>query len=96
MKPPPKLYKIGEVIRYSDFSRQTIHNYTKMGLIEPEDRTEAGHRLYGPDVFERLEKIKMLKRHRTLEEVKEILENGDGDVISTAAESGEEDDSGNQ
>jgi len=30
---PAKRYRIGELVRYSPFSRQTIHNYTIMGLI---------------------------------------------------------------
>lgn len=30
---PPKLYRIGEVVDYSGVSRQTIHNYTTMGLL---------------------------------------------------------------
>lgn len=71
---PKKLYKIGEVMRYTGLSRQTLHNYTMMGLIGEAERTESGHRLYGEDVFERIDKIKMLQRHRTLREVKEILE----------------------
>lgn len=71
---PPKHFKIGEVMRYSGLSRQTLHNYTMLGLIAPETRTESGHRLYGGDVFDRLKKIEMLKRHRTLSEVKELLQ----------------------
>lgn len=70
---PRKLFKIGEVMKYSGLSRQTIHNYTMMGLIEEAERTESGHRLYPENVFERLEKIKALARHRPLREVKEML-----------------------
>ena len=81
---PPKHYKIGEVMRYSGLSRQTLHNYTMLGLITPVTRTESGHRLYGADVFDRLKKIEMLKRHRTLSEVKEVLQEQD------AAEAGGE------
>jgi hypothetical protein len=72
--PPPKLYKIGEVIRHSGVSRQTLHNYTMMGLIGAAGRTESGHRLYPEAVFARLARIAMLKRHRTLREVKELLD----------------------
>ena len=71
---PPKLYKIGEVMKYSGLSRQTLHNYTMLGLISPVTRTDSGHRLYGAPVFARLKRIEMLKRHRTLTEVKELLE----------------------
>jgi DNA-binding transcriptional MerR regulator len=72
--PPPKLYKIGEVMRYSGLSRQTIHNYTMMGLIREEERTSSGgHRLYPETVFDRLKKIDLLRRHRSLREVQNIL-----------------------
>ena len=74
--PPKKLYKIGEVMRYSGLSRQTIHNYTMMGLIKETERTETGgHRLYPESVFERLKRIDMLRLHRSLREVQEILHN---------------------
>ena len=70
---PRKLFKIGEVMRYSGLSRQTVHNYTMMGLISPVERTDSGHRLYPEDVFEDIERIERLKRHHTLAEVKELL-----------------------
>lgn len=74
---PEKLYKIGEVMKYSKLSRQTIHNYTMLGLIGPADRTDSGHRLYSEDVFDRLEKIQRWKRHHTLAEVKVMLDKMD-------------------
>ncbi len=70
---PRKLFRIGEVIAHSGLSRQTIHNYTMLGLIDAEERTPAGHRLYGEDVFERLERIKQLREQHTLLEVKRIV-----------------------
>ena len=60
-------------MKYSGLSRQTVHNYTMMGLISPAERTESGHRLYPEDVFEDIERIERLKRHHTLAEVKELL-----------------------
>lgn len=71
---PPKFYKIGEVMKYAGLSRQTVHNYTMLGLIVPVSRTDSGHRLYGEDVFDRLKRVEMLKRHRTLSEVKAMLD----------------------
>ena len=71
--PPRKLFKIGEVIRYTGVKRQTLHNYTMMGLIREAERTESGHRLYDETVFGRLDKIAMLRRHRSLREVQELL-----------------------
>jgi len=61
---PPKFYRIGEVVDFSGLSRQTIHNYTTMGLL-PESRwTTGGHRLYDESTFERLNKIAELKAQR--------------------------------
>lgn len=68
-----KLFKIGEVMQYSGLSRQTIHNYTVLGLIREQERTESGHRLYGEKVFQRLERIKALRGKKTLREIREVL-----------------------
>jgi len=70
---PAKLYRIGELVRHTPFSRQTIHNYTIMGLIHESQWTEGGHRLYDESVFERLSKIIELKKTKTLSEVRELL-----------------------
>lgn len=70
---PAKLYRIGELVRYTTFSRQTIHNYTIMGLIREAQWTEGGHRLYDESVFKRLSRIIELKRTRTLWEIRRIL-----------------------
>lgn len=70
---PRKLYKIGEVMRYTGLSRQTIHNYTMLGLLREEERTESGHRLYGEEVFARIERIKALQPTKTLKEILRIL-----------------------
>ena len=73
---PRKLFKIGEVMRYSGLSRQTLHNYTCMGLITETERTESNHRLYGEDVFNRIQTIEDLKKNNTLLEVRTILDEG--------------------
>jgi DNA-binding transcriptional MerR regulator len=70
---PRKLYKIGEVMRYTGLSRQTIHNYTMLGLLTEAERTESNHRLYGEDVFERIERIKELREKKTLKEIIRLL-----------------------
>lgn len=70
---PVKLYRIGEVVRFTPFSRQTIHNYTTMGLINEADWTDGGHRLYDESVFQRLAKIMELRKGKTLAEIKRIL-----------------------
>ena len=71
-----KLYRVGDVIRFSGVSRQTIHNYTAFGLIREEERTASGYRLYGEDVFARLRRIGELKTSHKLREIKKILNAG--------------------
>lgn len=70
---PAKLFRIGEIVRHTPFTRQTIHNYTTMGLIQESDWTEGGHRLYNESVFERLWQIQELRKTKTLIEIREIL-----------------------
>ena len=74
---PAKLYRIGELVRYTPLSRQTIHNYTIMGLIHETQWTEGGHRLYDEAVFEKLSKIVELKKTKTLSEIKRLLSQED-------------------
>jgi DNA-binding transcriptional MerR regulator len=71
---PPKLYHISEIVEYSGVSRQTIHNYTTMGLITESRRTTGGHRLYEEGVFARLDAIENLKRQKkSLREIRAQL-----------------------
>ena len=73
LKIPAKLYRIGEVVTYTPFTRQTIHNYTMMGLIREAQWTAGGHRLYDQSVFEKLSKILQLKKTKSLSEIRQIL-----------------------
>jgi DNA-binding transcriptional MerR regulator len=73
LKVPAKRYRIGDLIRYSPFSRQTIHNYTIMGLIREAEWTQGGHRLYDESVFDRLSRILELKKTKSLTEIRRIL-----------------------
>jgi DNA-binding transcriptional MerR regulator len=73
LKVPAKRYRIGELVRYSPFSRQTIHNYTIMGLIREAEWTQGGHRLYDESVFDRLSRIMELKKTKSLLEIRRIL-----------------------
>jgi len=71
--PPLKRFKIGEVVQYSGLSRQTVHNYTIMGLIQEQGWTEGGHRFYDESVFSRLALIDELKNTQTLREILTLL-----------------------
>jgi DNA-binding transcriptional MerR regulator len=77
LKVPAKRYRIGELVRYSPFSRQTIHNYTIMGLIREAEWTEGGHRLYDETVFDRLSRIMELKESMSLTEIRRVLNEED-------------------
>ncbi|MDD5135150.1 MAG: MerR family transcriptional regulator [Phycisphaerae bacterium] len=70
---PQKLYRIGEVVCHTPYSRQTIHNYTIMGLIKEAAWTEGGHRLYDESVFRKLSKIAELRKTKTLGQIRELL-----------------------
>jgi len=74
---PAKLYRVGEVVSSTPFSRQTIHNYTIMGLIRESQWTKGGHRLYDESVFPRLSKIMELKKTKSLSEIRKILKQED-------------------
>ena len=73
LQAPVKLYRIGELVNHTPFSRQTIHNYTIMGLIREAKWTEGGHRLYDESVFERLSEIIRLRKTKSLSEIRQIL-----------------------
>lgn len=76
---PPKLYRIGDVVGYAEVSRQTIHNYTVMGLLRESKWTDGGHRLYDDSVFERLDLIETLRQQNwPLVDIKERLDEVEG------------------
>ena len=71
--PPVKQYRIGEVADYTGVSRQTVHNYTVMGLIRESRWTHGGHRLYDEAVFTTLSRIEQLKGTNSLREIRILL-----------------------
>jgi len=72
--PPVKRYRIGEVSRFSGLSRQTVHNYTIMGLITEHEWTDGGHRLYDESVFNALARIEQFKLTMSLREIRTMLD----------------------
>ncbi|MCH9021323.1 MAG: MerR family transcriptional regulator [Planctomycetes bacterium] len=87
--PPIKRYRIGEIAEYTGLSRQTVHNYTVMGLIRENTRTSGGHRLYDESVFETLMKIEQLRSSRTLREIRNFLDDQREGDLSAGAEPAE-------
>ena len=90
--PPIKQYRIGEVARFSGLSRQTVHNYTVMGLIQENEWSNGGHRLYDESVFTALVRIDQLKASRTLSEIRIMFdrERMDGNFESSDSKALEE------
>ncbi|MCD1259075.1 MerR family transcriptional regulator [Paenibacillus athensensis] len=69
-----KLYKIGELASLADVSTRTIDYYTKLGLLEPEKRSDTNYRLYSDETLARLKRIESMKKDKyTLEEIKANL-----------------------
>ncbi len=70
-----KLHRIGELARLAEVSPRTIDYYTKLGLIEPEKRTNTNYRLYSDETLTRLKRIESMKKEKyTLEEIKTNLQ----------------------
>jgi DNA-binding transcriptional MerR regulator len=68
-----RLFKIGDVMRQTGLSRQTVHNYTVLGLVSEASRTEGGHRLYDAAAVETLRRVIALRRALTLSEIRAKL-----------------------
>ena len=72
--PRKKLYKAGELSRRTGLTRQALHQYVLMGLLEPDDVTKGGQRLFS-DKAEDLVKLirRMCENGYTLKDVKDIF-----------------------
>ena len=69
-----QLLKIGELAKKVAESNSTIRHWTKEGLLQVAEVTEAGYQLYAPDMIERIKQIHALKEQRfTLQEIRENL-----------------------
>ena len=66
------LLKIGELAKLVNQRNSTIRHWTKEGLLEVAEITEAGYQLYAQDMVERIRLINELKSRRfTLREIRE-------------------------
>ncbi len=69
-----QLLKIGELAKQVGESNSTIRHWTKEGLLQVAEVTEAGYQLYATEMIERIKQIHALKKQRfTLQEIKEKL-----------------------
>ena len=68
------LMRVGEVAERLEVSPRTIKYYEEIGLVEPEERSAGGFRLYGSRELERLERImKMKSIGYSLAAIRELL-----------------------
>jgi len=51
-------YRIGQLAAIADVAASALRYYDEAGLLQPEERTEAGYRLYGPGAVGRLQFIR--------------------------------------
>lgn len=73
--------RIGEIAAATGMTVRTLHYYEEIGLLTPTSRTDAGHRLYGPDAIERLYRISLLRQlGLPLDGVRASLENDGADL----------------
>ena len=69
-----KLLKIGDLAQQVGMRNSTIRHWTKQGLLEVAEITDARYQLYAPEMIERIKQIHVLKKQRmTLHEIKDYL-----------------------
>lgn len=69
---------VKEVSKLTGVSVRTLHYYDEIGLLKPDNLTEAGYRLYGGEALSRLQNILMFRELQfSLKEIKNFLESPD-------------------
>lgn len=75
-RPDPEklLLRIGQLAKATEESNATLRFWTKEGLLQVADTTEANYQLYAPEMVERVARIRDLQSQRfTLAEIKDKL-----------------------
>lgn len=76
--------KIGELAKRTGLTVRTLHHYDAIGLLVPEERSNAGYRLYGRADLQRLQQIVSMRAlGLSLHEIGEMLAAGDADPLAT-------------
>jgi DNA-binding transcriptional MerR regulator len=75
---PERGLKVGELARRTGLTIRTLHHYDEIGLLQPSQHTEAGHRLYTAGDVARLQQIMSLRQLGfSLDEVRDCLQGPD-------------------
>ncbi|WP_049567109.1 MerR family transcriptional regulator [Streptomyces sp. SBT349] len=73
-------YSVGQVADFAGVTVRTLHHYDEIGLLEPGERTHAGHRKYGDADLDRLQQILFYRELGfPLEEITVLLDDPDAD-----------------
>ncbi|GIP49427.1 MULTISPECIES: MerR family transcriptional regulator [Paenibacillus] len=83
------LYTVKEVSDLSGVTIKTLHHYHKIGLLKPQDISEAGYRLYGERELERLQEILFYRElELPLAQIQSLLEEERkrGDILAEQRE----------
>ena len=71
-------YTVGNLAQAAGLTVRTLHHWDEIGLLQPAERSAAGHRRYSPTDVERLYRIVALRRlGLPLEEIGSALEGED-------------------
>ncbi|GAU68837.1 putative transcriptional activator TipA [Streptomyces sp. NBRC 110611] len=73
-------YSVGQVAALAGVTVRTLHHYDEIGLLQPGERSHAGHRRYSDDDLDRLQQILFYRELGfPLEEVAALLDDPDVD-----------------
>lgn len=76
-------YTISQLARLADIPVSTVRYYERVGLVQPEDRSQGNYRLYSQESLRRLEFIRAAQASGfTLDHIKMLLGNQDGSAPS--------------
>jgi len=82
-KPAPELLRIGQLAKLTGETNATLRFWTKEGLLEVADTTDAGYQLFDPSMIELIQEIRRLQGERcTLKEIKATARNQHTEVVS--------------
>ena len=77
---------IGQLAKAASVNVETIRYYQRVGLIDEPPKPHTGFRTYLPDVVDRIHFIKRAQQLGfTLDEIRELLELGDGHCADVRA-----------
>ncbi len=80
------LVRVGDLAAATGLTVRALHHYEAIGLLEPTERTTAGHRLYGTAAVERLYRIGLLQRYGlSLDQIRHSLDDPEWDLAALLA-----------